>query len=543
MASKRLSHRSLVCNYQDSIRKSVKLDQVTRQLVKRKAIQKHVGKAIVKSNDWDLFIAVLRDTNENVFLAFLETLESTAENVEAHRKLLQLLGGEGGLGQYNIKLPASAAATTVARVAQKAKLIRQDCEIGGGKEALFESDVVETQLQHGSHVDILSPQTSQLPETATVSETRSHSPGICTVTQLSMDNKVSSINRLNLEGDAHIVQETPLDNELDSECVSETELQQPAVQRSPQGELTDYERVPKPPSFPPTTTRSVKPPLFVGPIESETFTHRGGVFYSPVHGITVSIPEKAIPSHVSNFKLEVGVCLHGPFNFPSDDLEICSPVVSLSCEPSFQFVSDVIVEIPHCAIIESESDYDDLFVLRAADSECSPYWNFHEELESELSDYYVTVKVQHFSKITLVSQRRKQKGKVKIRKKQNKAKQLKGQHSLDSSIKYVRQSSLESSTSDPGSSDARKRTYSSPASSSGPGSKDDMLSTTLNEFTIVCCTPQNRSFPSWKVAFVISYSHPTGWMVSIPTIFMLEAWEELISLDGLFTQYNQIICT
>jgi len=541
MASKGLSHRSLVCNYQDSIRKSVKLDQVIRQLVKRKAIQKQVGKAIVKANDWDLFIGVLRDTTENVFLAFLETLESTAENVEAHRKLLQLLGGEGGLGQYNIKLPASAAATTVARVAQKAKLIRQDREVGGGKEDLFESDVVETQLQHGSHVDILSPQTSQLPETATVSETRSHSPGICTVTQSSMDNKVSS-NRLNLEGDAHVVplpqQEKSLDNELVSECVSETELQ-----RSPQGELTDYEGVPKPPSFPPTTTRSVKPPLFVGPIESETFTHRGGVFYSPVHGITVSIPEKAIPSHVSNFKLEVGVCLHGPFNFPSDDLEICSPVVSLGCEPSFQFVSDVMVEIPHCAIIESESDYDDLFVLRAADSECFPYWNFREVLESELSDYYVAVKVQHFSKVTLVSQRRKQKGKVKIRKKQNKAKQLKGQHSLDSSIKYVRQSSLESTTSDPGSSGARKRTYSSPASSSGPGSKDDMLSTTLNEFTIVCCTPQDRSFPSWKVAFVISYSHPTGWMVSIPTIFMLETWEELISLDGLLTQYNQIICT
>ena len=90
MASKGLSHRSLVCNYQDSIRKSVKLDQVIRQLVKRKAIQKHVGKAIVKGNDLDLFIAVLRDTNENVYLAFLETLESTAENVEAHRNLLQL---------------------------------------------------------------------------------------------------------------------------------------------------------------------------------------------------------------------------------------------------------------------------------------------------------------------------------------------------------------------------------------------------------------------------------------------------------------------
>ena len=346
--AKELSHRSLVCNYQDSIRKNVKLEQVVRQLVKRKAIQKHVGKAIAKGNDWDLFIAVLRDTTENVFLAFLEILESTAENVEAHRKLLQLLGSEGGLGQYRMKLPTTAAAATVARVAEKAKLIRQDCELGESK---------------------------------------------------------------------------PLD-ELASDCVSETELLQPAVQQSPQGELADYE--PCAP-VPPIATPSVNPRLFVGPIESEIFTRRGGVFYSPVHGITVSIPEKAIPSHVSTFKLEVGVCLRGPFDFrPWENLEICSPVVSLSCEPSFRFVSDVNVEIPHCVIIEGESDCDDLFVLRASDSECSPYWNFHEVLESELSDYYVMVKVQHFSKVTLVSKSRKRKGKMKIRKKQSKAKAIEG---------------------------------------------------------------------------------------------------------------------
>ena len=255
----------------------------------------------------------------------------------------------------------------------------------------------------------------------------------------------------------------------------------------------------------------VQPPLFVGETESQTFTQTGGKFYSPIHGISVDIPEQAIPSHVSSFEIKMRVCLRGPFDFPYPDIEICSAVVCLSCEPSFDFVSDVTVEIPHCAIIDSESDHEDFFVLRAPDS-ADPYWKFSEILESEISTYHVTVKVRHFSKKTLAHRRQRQKGKYKIRKKQDMMKKPK-ERSLD--MKYTRQSSLGSSTSDLASAITRQRASSSPAPLSRTGSEDDAMSSGLSEFVVVCCAPQERSLPSWKVAFVISYSHPTGWMVSM----------------------------
>ena len=258
--------------------------------------------------------------------------------------------------------------------------------------------------------------------------------------------------------------------------------------------------------------RAVQPPLFVGGIESQTFTQTGGIFSSHIHGISVDIPKQAIPSHISSFEIKMRVCLHGPFVFPYPDVEICSAVVCLSCEPSFHFVSDVTVEIPHCAIIDSDSDHKDFFVLRAPDS-ANPHWKFSEVLDSEISTCHVTMKVRHFSKVTLAY---RQKELLKSRKKRHKMKKLK-EHSLDSHMKYKRQSSLDSRTSDLASAITRERASSSPAPLSRAGSEDDVLCSGLSEFVVVCCAPQERPLLSWKVAFVVSYSHPTGLMVSMMT--------------------------
>ena len=260
---------------------------------------------------------------------------------------------------------------------------------------------------------------------------------------------------------------------------------------------------------------AVQPPLFVGETESQTFTQTGGIFYSPIHGISVDIPKQAIPSCVSSFEIKMRACLHGPFVFPYTDVEICSAVVCLSCEPSFHFVSDVTVEIPHCAIIDSDSDHKDFVVLRAPDS-ADPYWKFSEVLDSdhEISTYHVTIKVRHFCKVTFGHRKHRQKEKQKSRKKRDKMKKL-NERSLDSHMKYKRQSSLGSSTSDPASAITRERASSSPAPLSRAGSEDDVLFSGLSEFIVVCCAPQERPLLSWKVAFVISYSHPTGLMVSM----------------------------
>ena len=254
-------------------------------------------------------------------------------------------------------------------------------------------------------------------------------------------------------------------------------------------------------------------PLFVGEIESQTFTQTGDNFYSSIHGISVDIPEQAIPSHVSSFEIKMRACLHGPFIFPHPDMEICSAVVYLSCDPSFHFASDVTVKIPHCAIIDSETNQEDFFILTAPDNEDSPYWNFSEKLKSEISACHVTVKVRHFSKIVFVSHKKK-KEKYMSRWKQDKMKKLK-ESSLDSHMKYTRQFSLDSKTSDQASGITRQRASSSPAPFSRTRSEDDVLSSSLSRFVVVYCAPKERSLSSWKVAFVISYSHPTGCMVSM----------------------------
>ena len=488
-----LSHRSLVCNYQHSIRSNVKLNQVVRQLVKQKAIQRHVGNAIRKREDWDLFIAVLRDTTEDVFFAFLEILESTSESIEAHGKLLKLLGGEGGLGQYSKLHTATPAAITAKRVTKTAKkLIEKDTELDKSEEAL---PMIGIPFTH-------TPQT-QIFERGVAAETVSSE----TISSEEVSSKAEELSLQSAEPEkstAPLHRNEPLDGTLTFDDVSETN-------GSTVPQMLTVTATSTPLVYPSTYTvdeRLVQPPLFVGGIESETFTQTGGTFYSPIHGISVDIPEQAIPSHVSSFEIKMHACLHGPFIFPYPDIEICSAVVCLSCKPSFDFVSDVTVEIPHCAII-SQSDPEDHLVLRASDSQDSPYWNFSEVLESELSTYHVTVKVRHFSKVAHVFRKRKQKSK----KKRDKLKKLK-EGSLDSNVRYTRQSSL---GSDQASGTTRNRAFSTPASISGTGNEfeDDMLSSSSSEFTVVCCAPQDRSLPSWMVACVISYSHPTGWMVSM----------------------------
>ena len=439
---------------------------------------------------------MLRDTTEDVFFAFLEILESTSESIEAHGKLLKLLGGEGGLGQYSKLHTATPAAITAKRVTKAAKkLIEKDTELGKSEEA---SSMVGIPFAHTSQTQIL--------ERGVPAETVSGEAVTNNSEELSLQSAEPEKSTAPLQGDG------PVDGTLISDDVSETYAGETDGSTVPQTlTVTASSESSTPSVYPSIYTvdeHLVQPPLFVGGIESETFTQTGGIFYSPIHGIAVDIPEQAIPSHVSSFKIKMRACLHGPFIFPYPDIEICSAVVCLSCEPSFEFVSDVTVEIPHCAII-SESDHEDYLLLRAPDSQDSPYWNFSEVLESKLSTYHVMVKVRHFSKVAHVY--RKNKRKHKSKKKRDKLKKLK-EGSLDSNVRYTRQSSL---GSDQASGTTRKRAFSTPASISGTGNEVDMLFSSSSEFTVVCCAPQDRSLPSWMVACVISYSHPTGWMVSI----------------------------
>lgn len=140
------------------------------------------------------------------------------------------------------------------------------------------------------------------------------------------------------------------------------------------------------------------PEGFIPPGRTQQFTREeGGTFYCPAHDITIFIPPTASPSDVLKFAISMRAYVEGPFKVP-DDIEPCMPVIWLGVSPPFKFKKQVTLRIPHCAVIEDESDF---CLLRAAENPTSLVYEFSEQLEADFSDdYYVVVNLDHFCAVT-----------------------------------------------------------------------------------------------------------------------------------------------
>lgn len=149
-----------------------------------------------------------------------------------------------------------------------------------------------------------------------------------------------------------------------------------------------------------TTQMSIsRPPEgFIPPCRTQHFTREeGGTFYCPAHDITVFVPPTASPSNVLKFAIRMYAYVEGPFKVP-DDIEPCMPVIWLGVFPPFEFKKQVTLKIPHCAVIEDESDF---CLLRAAENPTSSVYEFSEQLKADFSDdYYVVVNLDHFCAVT-----------------------------------------------------------------------------------------------------------------------------------------------
>jgi len=149
-----------------------------------------------------------------------------------------------------------------------------------------------------------------------------------------------------------------------------------------------------------TTQMSIsRPPKgFIPPGRTQHFTREeGGTFYCPAHDVTIFIPPNASPSDVLKFAISMRAYVEGPFKVP-DDIEPCMPVIWLGVSPPFKFKKQVTLRIPHCAVIDDESDF---CLLRAAENPISSLYEFSEQLEADFSDdYYVVVNLDHFSAVT-----------------------------------------------------------------------------------------------------------------------------------------------
>ena len=75
------------------------------------------------------------------------------------------------------------------------------------------------------------------------------------------------------------------------------------------------------------------PPGQIGNAISCCFTSEGGVLYSPVHGVAVTVPPNATPRDVGKIFLSMHFYLSHPFTVEKD-VDFCSVVVWFHLHPS-----------------------------------------------------------------------------------------------------------------------------------------------------------------------------------------------------------------
>ena len=97
-------------------------------------------------------------------------------------------------------------------------------------------------------------------------------------------------------------------------------------------------------------------PKFIDPVEVVHCDASGGVYYNPIHGVTLRIPEGAVPPGME-LEISIGVCLYGNFSFP-EGLSPVSAIVWLCTQnrSDFHFLKPVEVIVPHFLDCQSAED-------------------------------------------------------------------------------------------------------------------------------------------------------------------------------------------
>ena len=84
---------------------------------------------------------------------------------------------------------------------------------------------------------------------------------------------------------------------------------------------------------------------FVEPVAIITCNSDGGEYKSEEHGFQVAVPKGAIKKRAS-VEIQIGITLHGPFDFPEGKRPI-SPILWLCSNPETKFRKPVEVTLPH----------------------------------------------------------------------------------------------------------------------------------------------------------------------------------------------------
>ena len=480
MTSRRLTHRQVLVDWEQfAINKLLNLEKVMPGLVQRRVVTNKTGKRILKHDNADVLLGILKQKSVETFVDFLAALAESFPDCERHRDLVNVMSESLEL----IDLTGASAATRVAM-----------------------QEVIAEAAPKKPEAPLPDPQQMQ---SESVSEDLPVLADELAATRLTSGTSVSSIE------DSEVVKSKGASTSASATEVSTARDQEGAVTLDPTGRR------------------------FIEPYRSWQFTKEGGRLHCPTHGIIGHIPASAVPAGIENFEIRMKAFMQGDFTFPPD-VQPCTAVVEFTLHPHFVFVEDITIKLPHCVDIDSEVDPEAFCLLRASD-ECAPKFEFTEVVKAEDSDgFHVVAKLRHFSRCVGARKRRHRSrsrnagsisksspNSVKMIKQRKHPNVIKrgSSTSLCSSLSSTGQSSCELDLGqEMGSPTLSQRLPRQEAFDHDMGrnilvrqqssSEDSVVgSCACLELCIVQCVP-HRYPEGWETSFLLSCAHPTGIYVS-----------------------------
>lgn len=478
------SHGRVIVDCELSLRRYMSLEKVVPAMVERKILSRKEGKIHLKKNDMGLFIdSVLKKLSLEkfaVFLTVIRAIEEDSSSETRERPLMKILSSQ--LKEMKLK----ADQTNVQKIfSEFIKAADEEFKVS-----------------------------SQLPSASTSSTTivdELPTNVLQSTTALSYLASATTINASSVVNGSETVV-TKKSSDTDSRSVDDSEA--PELQAA----VTLEGRRPFPRGY-------------LSDCKSRRFTREGGMLYSPEHGVTVIIPEAAVPASIENFVLGLYVYMKGPFSLP-ENTQLCSPIVWFHHHPRFRFEADVTIKIPHsaviavqqpqcCSLLTSPANTEDdtpLHVITIEEGmvEGATQYALTRYLPADFSDgYHAVFAVRHFSPHAVVKCQN-----------QHQSPERKRLGSNDSSGAVKKRTYSNSSTANRLPSKGQTTTKDLQKSGS---LEDELYQVKQGEarkggginiqgeikFCIARCMPTDRSTGNWVVHFLISHRHPTGIQVSL----------------------------
>ena len=170
----------------------------------------------------------------------------------------------------------------------------------------------------------------------------------------------------------------------------------------------------------------------------------GGMLYSSIHGITVSVPATAVPH---KFELSMTASLSSTIPIGPDYIP-CSAIVSLTTNPKIEnFLDNITVSVPHCGV--SMQDYYESYCL-LSHSDGQPSFEEDANIEVDFTSEWrcISFKTRHFTRFVTAGKQKDPTRKQPVRLAKLKSKSLE-HHCKTPEVKAVIRGEFHRSASDP----------------------------------------------------------------------------------------------